>query len=264
MDVLIADDERMMRIGMEKEVRKAIPDAGIYVASNGEEAIEIFSKVDINLVFLDIEMPGMNGLEVAKRIKEVAPETNIIMTTAYPNYAVKAYKMHIGGYLLKPVDAEDIKEELDNLRHPIEEKTDPEKLKITCFGEFRVEYKGEPLHFTRSKSKEILAYLVARNGASATRVELCDVLWEEDDKKSQKSYIGALIMDLKKSLKSVGLEDVLFHGRNEYRLNTNMVDCDYLEFLKGNPEAIRAYRGEFMNQYSWGEEYIWDLEEGVR
>ena len=264
MDVLIADDERMMRIGMEKEVRKAIPDAGIYVASNGEEAIEIFSKVDINLVFLDIEMPGMNGLEVAKRIKEVAPETNIIMTTAYPNYAVKAYKMHIGGYLLKPVDAEDIKEELENLRHPIEEKTDPEKLKINCFGEFRVEYKGEPLRFTRSKSKEILAYLVARNGASATRVELCDVLWEDEEKKSQKSYIGALIMDLKKSLKSVGLEDVLFHGRNEYRLNTNMVECDYLEFLKGNPEAIRAYRGEFMNQYSWGEEYIWDLEEGVR
>ena len=260
MNVLIADDERMMRIGMEKEVRKALPDASIFVASNGNEALEIFDKVEIALVFLDIEMPGENGLEVAKRIREQAPTVNIIMTTAYPNYAVKAYKMHIGGYLMKPVDADDIREELENLRHPIETETKSGRLKLTCFGEFRAEYDGEPLHFTRSKSKEVLAYLVAKNGASATRVELCDVLWEDEERRSSKSYIRALIMDLKKALKNVGLEDVLFHGRNEYRLKTEMVDCDYLEFLKGNPEAINAYRGEFMNQYSWAEEYIWDIE----
>ena len=260
MNILIADDERMMRVGMEKEIRKVRPDATVFVASNGNEAIEIFAKVDISLVFLDIEMPGMTGLEVAKRIKEVSPETNIIMTTAYPNYAVEAYKMHIGGYLLKPVDAEDIREELENLRHPLEEKKAPDKLKITCFGEFRAEFAGEPLPFTRKKTKEVLAYLVAQNGASATRVEMCDILWEGENKKSQKSYIGALIMDLKKALKEIGQEDVLYHGRNEYRLNPDKVYCDYFEFIKGNPEAINAYRGEFMNQYSWGEEYIWDLE----
>ena len=258
MNILIADDERMARVGMEKEIKKVIPDGTVFVASNGNEALEIFDKVDISLVFLDIEMPGANGLEVAKKIKEVSPETNIIMTTAYPNYAVTAYKMHIGGYLLKPVDAEDIREELDNLRYPIQKK-EPEKLKLICFGEFRAEYAGEPLPFARSKSKEVLAYLVAKNGASATRVELCDILWG-GWKDSYKSYIGALIMDLKKALKKIGQEDILYHGRNEYRINTEMVYCDYYEFMKGNPEAINSYRGEFMNQYSWGEEYIWDLE----
>ncbi len=260
MNILIADDERMMRVGMEKEIRKAVPDSSIFVASNGNEALEIFTKVDISLVFLDIEMPGMSGLEVAKKIKEVSPNTNIIMTTAYPNYAVTAYKMHIGGYLLKPVDADDIREEINNLRHPIESKGEPELLKLTCFGEFWAEYHGKPLPFARSKTKEVLAYLAAKNGASATRLELCDILWEDENKKSQKSYIGALIMDLKKTLKEIGQEDVLYHGRNEYRLNPEKVDCDYFEFMKGNPEAINAYRGEFMNQYSWGEEYIWDIE----
>ena len=259
MNILIADDERMTRVGMEKEIRKVIPDSTVFVASNGNEALEIFDKVDISLVFLDIEMPGANGLEVAKSIKDISPETNIIMTTAYPNYAITAYKMHIGGYLLKPVDAEDIREELDNLRYPLKGKKEPEKLKLTCFGEFRAEYAGEPLPFARSKSKEVLAYLVAKNGASATRVELCDILWG-GWKASYKSYIGALIMDLKKTLKKVGVEDALYHGRNEYRLNTEMVYCDYYEFMKGNPEAINSYRGEFMSQYSWGEEYIWDIE----
>ncbi|MEE3468233.1 MAG: response regulator [Eubacterium sp.] len=260
MNVLIADDERMMRIGMEKEVSKVLPDAAIFVASNGDEAMEILTKVDISLAFLDIEMPGMNGLEIAKRLKDMQPSINIIMTTAYPNYAIKAYKLHVGGYLLKPVDAEDIREELDHLRHPLEQKTDPERLKITCFGEFRVEFGGEPLRFSRSKSREVLAYLIAKNGASASRAELCDVLWEDEEKKSQKSYIAALISDLRKSLKSVGVEDIFYHKRNEYRILVDKVDCDYLEFLKGNPEAINAYRGEFMNQYSWAEEYIWDLE----
>ncbi len=47
---------------------------------------------------------------------------------------------------------------------------------------------------------------------------------------------------------------------NSYSIDTGKVSCDYYEFLKGNPTAIRSYVGEFMNQYSWGEEYIWDLE----
>lgn len=260
MKVLIADDEKMMRTGMEKEVKKVLPDAAVFLAESGREALRIFGEEDIALVFLDVEMPGMNGLEVAKNLKEMRPDVNIVMTTAYPNYAVDAYRLHIGGYLMKPVDAEDIREELENLAHPIREESDPGKLSLHCFGEFRAEYGGEPLHFSRSKSREILAYLTAKNGASAGRNELCDILWEDEERESKKTYIRVLVMDLKKTLKDIGMEDVLLHNRNEYSLKTENVDCDYFEFLKGNPAAIRAYSGEFMSQYSWGEEYIWDLE----
>ena len=172
MKVLIADDEKMMRTGMEKEVKKVLPDAAVFLAESGREALRIFGEEDIALVFLDVEMPGMNGLEVAKNLKEMRPDVNIVMTTAYPNYAVDAYRLHIGGYLMKPVDAEDIREELENLAHPIREESDPGKLSLHCFGEFRAEYGGEPLHFSRSKSREILAYLTAKNGASAGRNEL--------------------------------------------------------------------------------------------
>lgn len=263
MKVLITDDEKMMRSGMEKEVKKVIPDAEIFLAESGKQALEIFAEHDIPLVFLDVEMPGMNGLEAAKRLKDIRSDVNIIMTTAYPNYAVDAYKLHIGGYLMKPVDAEDIREELEHLTHPIEADTDPDKLTLSCFGEFKVEYGGEPMRFSRTKAKEILAYLTAKNGASASKNELCDVLWEDEERDSKKSYIRVLVLELKKSLKEIGMEEVLIHNRNEYSLRTDMVNCDYYEFLKGNPAAIRAYNGEFMNQYSWGEEYIWDIENSL-
>ena len=263
MNVLIADDEKMMRSGMEKEVKKVLPDADVFIAASGKEALDIFKKEDISLVFLDVEMPGMNGLEVAQNLKEIKPDVNIVMTTAYPNYAVDAYKLHIGGYLMKPVDADDIKEELEHLTHPIVKAPSSGKLKLTCFGEFRAEYDGSVLKFSRSKSKEILAYLTAKNGSSASRNELCDILWEDEERESKKSYIRVLIMELKKTLKDIGQEDVLIHNRNQYSLKTDMVDCDYFGFIKGDPAAIRAYKGEFMNQYSWGEEYIWDLENSL-
>ncbi|MCR5586059.1 MAG: response regulator [Lachnospiraceae bacterium] len=264
MEILVVDDEKMLRQGLATEIKKVLPDAEIKMAENGNQAIEIFKNSDIMLVFLDIEMPGISGLETAKKLKEIQPDVNIIMTTAYSQYAVEAYKLHVGGYLLKPVDEDDIREELDNLKHPLTLAEDDNKLKITCFGEFNATFRGEPLKYKRKKSKELLAYLIAKNGATATRAELCDILWEgESVTRSNQSYLGALIIDLKNALKSVGMESAFCHSRNEYYLNKEKVNCDYYEFLNGNPIAIKNYRGEFMLQYSWGEEYIWDLESVV-
>ena len=261
MKILIADDEKMMRTGMEKEVKKVLPDADIFLAESGPEALKVFGENDISLAFLDVEMPGMSGLEVAENLRKIRPDVNIVMTTAYPNYAVDAYKLHIGGYLMKPVDADDIREELNNLIYPMEGEGDIKRLKLICFGDFRAEYGGEPLRFSRSKSKEILAYLTARNGDSVSRKELCDVLWEDEERESKQSYIRVLLMDLKKTLKDIDCESVLINENSECSLKVSEVDCDYYEFLKGDPDAIRAYSGKFMSQYSWGEEYIWDLEE---
>ena len=264
MKILIADDEKIMRSGMEKEVKKAIAphEAIIFLAEDGQRAVEIFKEEkDISLVFLDVEMPRLNGLKAAKSIKEISPDVDIIMTTAYSDYAIDAYRLHIGGYLLKPVDANDIKAELDNLKITPEKIKDPTKLIIKCFGEFSIEFDGKPLHFSRTKSKEFLAYLTAKANATSNRSEICGILWEGTDlQKSKESYMSALLFDIKKTLKQAGLEDVFYHNRNEYKLVPERIECDYFEFLKGNPIAIKEYRGEFMNQYSWAEEYIWDLD----
>ena len=106
---------------------------------------------------------------------------------------------------------------------------------------------GNPLKFKRSKSKELFAYLVDREGATANINELNAVLWEED----HKSYLRNLIADIQQSLKDVGCSDVFIKRHNECCIDPNKIDCDAYEYKKNNPDAVRAYRGEYMIQYSW-------------
>ena len=68
---------------------------------------------------------------------------------------------------------------------------------------------------------------------------------------NKKSYFRNLVADVQATLKSVGAEDVFVKRRNECYIDAEKIDCDAYEYKKDNPEAIRAYRGEYMAQYDW-------------
>ena len=84
--------------------------------------------------------------------------------------------------------------------------------------------------------------------------EITAKLWEDKpDSVSQKSNLRNLIYDLKNTLANSGADDVIVKNRNTIRLKSELVDCDYYEFLKGNLSAVNTYQGEYMLQYSWAE-----------
>ena len=113
---------------------------------------------------------------------------------------------------------------------------------------------GRPLAFKRSKSKELLAYLVDRNGATCTNGEMLAVLWEDKpDTASLHSHLRNLIFDLNHTLDDAGVRGLLVRGRNTLAIDTSRVECDYYNFLRGERMALNAYRGEYMTQYSWAE-----------
>ena len=113
---------------------------------------------------------------------------------------------------------------------------------------------GRPLSFKRSKSKELLAYLVDRNGATCTNGEMLAVLWEDKpDTASLHSHLRNLIFDLSHTLEDAGVTGLLVRGRSTLAIDTSKVDCDYFNFLRGDRSAINSYRGEYMTQYSWAE-----------
>lgn len=213
--------------------------------SNPNEALEYVKNNAVDVAFLDIEMYGMDGLELARQVKMASPATSVIFLTGHSHYAVDAFKVKAQGYLLKPASKEDIEREL-------EEQTGG--LKVQTFGNFEIFSDGTPVKFGRSKSKELLAYLIDRRGAAATMNEIITVLWEnrQGDKNTQ-SLLRNIISDLTLSLKSASAENLLIKKRNSLSVNVDIIQCDYYDFLNGDMRAVNSFSGEYMTNYGWAE-----------
>ena len=246
MNILCVDDERLQLTRLEEAVKSVLPTANIMSYSNPIQALEENKDKKIDIAFLDIEMPKINGIQLGKALKSINPLINIIFVTAYDHYALDAYRIHASGYLSKPVNKEKIEEEIDGLRHPVVLPS-KKKIQVKCFGNFEIFHDGKPVKFSYQKSKEVFAYLVDREGASVNINELNAILWEED----HKSYLRNLISDIQRTLKEIGVDDVFIKRHNECSVDTTKIDCDAYEYKADNPDAVRMYRGEYMAQYSW-------------
>ncbi len=109
--ILIADDEPIERKVISKKIQEFFPEqTEVFQAENGREAIEIFEREECDIVLIDIEMPGMNGLDAAERIRGMDRECSIIFLTAFDefNYAKKAISVKALEYLLKPGSDEEL------------------------------------------------------------------------------------------------------------------------------------------------------------
>lgn len=263
MNILIADDEMSMRYDLKFAVERvaASDDNVFFFAQDYDTAVEQINNNKIDIAFLDINMPGKTGLELAQTIKSLDSDINIIMVTAHRKYALDALRLYVSAYLLKPVDDNELREALANLRKPVSQtQPDSKKLDVKCFGNFEVFVDGKTVRFSRQKGKELLAYLVCLRGASATRGEICANLFEENNEKKSFEHLKKAVQSLKKDLSKYKLEEALVHSRNAYLVNTDLIACDYYDYLERKPEAQNSYRGEFINQYSWAETYVYPLE----
>ena len=261
MRILITDDERIMREELKDALDRVSPGNRIDFAGSCDEAMEKIRTGQYDVAFCDIRMPGKNGLVLAEFLKRHSPGTNIIMVTAYAEYALDAFRLFASGYLLKPVKDRELATVLNNLRNPVPQ---PEKLlTVHCFGRFEVFFEEKPVIFQRQRSKELLAYLISLRGASDSRENICDALFEDVehmDKWGQNFKI--IVHSLRKTLEKYGFENLLIHSRNRYAIETSLLQCDYFDYVTGKPALPPAtdYQGEFMTQYSWAERYIYMLE----
>ena len=248
MKAIAVDDEIYMLETLQEAV-SASPDIQVTEAfSSCSAALAYATENPIDVAFLDINMRGIGGLGLAEKLMALHPRCKIIFCTGYEEYAVSAFQIHVSGYLMKPITAEAVQKEIDHIKGI---KATEKLLTIKCFGNFEVFYNGEILPFRRKKAKELLAVLVDRNGAGMTAKQICAILFADDtDDTKNAAYLRQLVLDLKKTLKMVQAEDVLQHDTPYYRIDTNLVRCDYLSFLEtGKPR----FYGEYMTQYSWAE-----------
>lgn len=262
MKILAADDEALALEMLKEAILAANPQCEVKTFDDPQKLLDCAKSEKFDVAFLDIRMRGMSGLELTKRLKDVSPYTNIVFVTGYDSYTMDAMNLHASGYILKPVTEEKVRRELSDLRYPPLIKADA-ILRIKCFGNFEVYTpKGDIVHFDRSKAKELLAYLVYRNGSSCSIKELAATIFEDDpyDRKQQ-SYIQKIVSSLMQTLRSIHCEKLIHKKYNSIAIDRTLIDCDYYSFMDMDIHAINAYAGEFMNQYSWAEFVVGYLDE---
>lgn len=105
--ILVADDEMSIRLLYSEELKDEGYD--VYTASDGQEALEIVEKVPLDLIILDIKMPGLSGIEVLRQIKKEHPHLPVLLSSAYSEYKQDFGTWASEEYLVKSSDLEDLK-----------------------------------------------------------------------------------------------------------------------------------------------------------
>ena len=250
---MAVDDEPLMLTALTNSLKKVFPAEEYEVVSFDEptDAIAFLKDAAAPVVyaFLDIQLRGMLGIDLASEIKKKYPAVRIIFCTAYAGFALDAFDIYAVGYLLKPITEEKIRGALKqiDLMLPRQETS---HLYVQTFGNFAVFHEGKLLPWKRQKAKELFAFLIDRRGAPVSNAEIAMVLWDDDTKVRN---VQTVMSSLRQTLEEAGCGDVLVRTRNQTSVDTSQVQCDLYDYLAGDPQATGNYQGEYMSNYSWAE-----------
>jgi two-component SAPR family response regulator len=252
MKILCVDDEELI-LALTVSMCRGIPGPVEAVGfTRSAQALEWLERNEPEIALLDINMADMHGLALAAKIKTLRPDTAIIFLTGYSEYAVDAFALHASGYLLKPVSQKRLEAEIAHaLRGRPVQKPTPHIFAKT-FGSFDLFVDGRPVAFSRARSKELLAYLIDRQGSGVTRPQIFAALWEDVPyDRSRQKQLDVVIRSLRATLEEAGILEILDLRRGALRVIPEKLDCDLYRFLDGDAEAVNSFRGEYMSAYPW-------------
>ena len=222
--------------------------------TSAREALEDLKVRPADIALLDIDMPETDGITLAAEMKKICPEIAVLFLTAYKQYAYDAFAVHPNGYLLKPVSQEALarEAELALAGRSVAAKHEKPHITVQTFGGFDVFVDGEKMVFKRARAKELLAYLIDRNGRSVKRATAFAALWgDQPYGYSMQKQFDVVIRSLRSTLEEYGISELLKNEHRELWLVTEGLDCDLYRFLRREPEALSAWRGEYMSDYTW-------------
>ena len=219
------------------------------------EAIAWLQERTADAALLDISVQKTEGFLLAGSIREIRPETEILFLSDTAQYALDAWKIHASGYILKPLTVERLQEELRHIATKGGKGfagSEMPHVSVKTFGNFDILVDGERVNFSRSKAKELLAYLIDRKGTRVSRLDLFHILYpEEDYTRAKQKQLDVMIRSLRATLKEYRIEEILQMERGTLRVVPQEIDCDMYRLLAGDIQLENAYQGEYMASYSW-------------
>jgi two-component system LytT family response regulator len=264
--VLVVDDEppSLNRLKKQLEASGMVQVEGAFTDSL--EALAFLGENRVDAVFLDIEMPDMDGMELASRILDLQGNIAIVFVTAYNQYAVEAFRLNALDYFLKPVSADRLRETLCRI---IDEKgisVHSGEVTVQCFGKFCVKVGTEEIRFRTEKAEELFAFLIGCSGDFASRSKIIDSLWEDFEGDRAIVNFNTTLHNVKKALLPYGIQISILYDRGHYRLETEGIVCDYLQFCSFKESAgevdaknilkyekiVSLYSGEYLSGWDNG------------
>ncbi|MBQ4312231.1 MAG: response regulator [Oscillospiraceae bacterium] len=159
MKILVADDQQRIVEDIIFELEDLLPGAKMIGTSEPENIIPLCEKEKFDVVFIDIEMPGANGIDIAKKLLEMNNRLNVIYITGYDKYALDSYETVASAFLLKPINTAKIRKAMDNLRFPVSDITD-DQIEAQYSGAAVIGKKIEKYRKERDLTRNELAELV--------------------------------------------------------------------------------------------------------
>jgi two-component SAPR family response regulator len=227
------------------------------------EAVAYAQKNAVDFAMLDIDMPGLNGIELAKRLRELRRDIIIVFVTAHPRFAVEALRIKADYMIFKPFDREDVLDVLE--RAKLLQNRQKKRVFFHTFGNFEMLVDGKPVRFFSAKAKELMALLVYCEGRNVGIHEMVEYLYEgSENKTADNTGYRRTIKELADTLRSYGIEEIFVRERGSCRIKRELVSCDYYDFWAGISEAIARFDGRFLSDYAWAESAIYRMCEKKR
>jgi len=270
----IVDDERpaIDEIEYLLSAYQSVEVSGRY--EDPRKALGDLEKAKPDLLFLDIDMPHIKGIDLALQIQDQLKGATIVFVTAHSKYALEAFSAYPHDYILKPIDENRFRQTmnlvLDKLGDRRQHQKGKGKIRIHCFGRFEItrgERAEKDLNIRSKKMKEVFTYLLQRFEKPVGRDELLDRFFNGIKDKKTINHLHVIIYKLRHTLESFGItrEEILID--HDYQLKAAPGVCDYIEFVKFIEQysviternftvaekLIRDYRGPYLAE----EDYCW-------
>jgi two-component SAPR family response regulator len=233
------------------------------------KALEAVSGRRPDVVFLDIDMPRLDGLELALKIQAICAGVCVIFVTAYSRYALDAFKAYPLDYLLKPIKQARLDAAVEHLRRQytlIHPASVDRGFKIKCFGRFQIITDKEIKWGTR-RVRDLFLYLVDRCGAAPTKSELIEAVFGTVDDSKSANNMYVTIYKLRSLLDTLDNERRYIQMDGDYALSIAPGVCDYTDFMRfarlnaavSSKNAVEAARALNLCSgiYLEGEDYGW-------
>lgn len=279
MKAILIDDEKPALQHLERLLTKdgRLEISGKYTSAR--LGLQHLQQDKADVVFLDIGMPEMNGLEAAEQIAALDRGIQIVYITAYTEFAIEAFELNAVDYLLKPVTTLRLSKTLERLdsrekqsRVAEEPSADNRSLSILCFKRLEFLDSGEPgrkLQWRTSKAQEVFALLLHHRGQWILKDTIVDLVWPAFQPEKAVTNLHTTVYHIRKLLKIWGLNVLVEFSQERYRLTYEEVSFDVEDFMRGwrgtpietdqewddRERVLVLYRGDYLGEhhYDWAE-----------